>query len=337
MNRITYRSASDNFSTTIVENIFINKFMPSADGDYVKVYLYGLKNSQNPTSNPLSAQDLARLFRIDEAKVKQAYLYWSEKGIIEIQGVSDDLTIIFLDISEKFSQDYEVKTNPNVFPAQYKNDLRYRNLITKAEEMLGGQILPINFIKSVNTWIDQYSFNYECVCYLLEYCLTTMDLDNYNTINGKMNYINKVADNWYSNGVQSIQDAIYYTNEYVAHNKLLYTVLRELGLKRAPLRYERDLMEKWTKEFNFDSAMIMEGVKRTTVPNLNYLDKILTNWNIKNYRTVSDIQNETKQFKTKNRNISLNNEFPVNQEKIEAAKEIESNFFKTFKRKNALK
>ena len=32
--------------TTEVENIFINEYMPTAPGDYVKVYLYGLLYSQ---------------------------------------------------------------------------------------------------------------------------------------------------------------------------------------------------------------------------------------------------------------------------------------------------
>ena len=69
LNKITYRSVTDNFSKTAVENIFIKNFMPNADGDFVRVYLYGLMNSQHPNQPSLSNAELAKKLGIKESTV----------------------------------------------------------------------------------------------------------------------------------------------------------------------------------------------------------------------------------------------------------------------------
>ena len=40
-NRFEFNKEADDVGFTVVENAFINHFMPKARGDYVKVYLYG--------------------------------------------------------------------------------------------------------------------------------------------------------------------------------------------------------------------------------------------------------------------------------------------------------
>ena len=59
MNRFEFINNNDDIGVTIVENIFINHFMPMARGDYVKVYLYGLKCTQNPISEMPSNKKIA--------------------------------------------------------------------------------------------------------------------------------------------------------------------------------------------------------------------------------------------------------------------------------------
>ena len=80
MNRFIYRSGNDNAGFTVIENIFINEYIPEAKGDYVKVYLFGLKNSQNPELEPLSTGELARILDLTESDILKAFDYWNRRS-----------------------------------------------------------------------------------------------------------------------------------------------------------------------------------------------------------------------------------------------------------------
>lgn len=78
-------SLSSDFSpqTTTVSNIFIDRYMPQADGSYVKVYLYLLRclGSGNSTSIP----DIADLLETSERDIMRALCYWHKKQLINIE------------------------------------------------------------------------------------------------------------------------------------------------------------------------------------------------------------------------------------------------------------
>lgn len=65
---------------TIVANEFIDKYMPESNGDYVKVYLFLLRNRERGTDVPMIAEKL----RLTEGDVRRAIAYWEEKGIVSV-------------------------------------------------------------------------------------------------------------------------------------------------------------------------------------------------------------------------------------------------------------
>ncbi|MBQ1484766.1 MAG: primosomal replication protein N, partial [Eubacterium sp.] len=67
-------------SDVSIENIFINEYMPDADGDYVKVYL--LARLYAEIGRPLSTADMARELGISEKVVGDAWDYWEDIGAI---------------------------------------------------------------------------------------------------------------------------------------------------------------------------------------------------------------------------------------------------------------
>ena len=64
---------------TAVANEFIDKYMPSANGEYVKVYLYILRHEQDP----IEVTDIADALNHTEADVRRALAYWKKFGILE--------------------------------------------------------------------------------------------------------------------------------------------------------------------------------------------------------------------------------------------------------------
>lgn len=332
MNKLIYKSASDDLSITTVENIFINEFMPEANGDYIKVYLYGLKNSQNPQSVPLPDDKLAEHLHIKTSTILEAWEYWHEKGVVKIERIGKDLRILFNKLQDVVAHNATIRTNPDLFPNKYRNDSDFQQLIRTSEKLFQGKVLSPVYIDTFIEWIENYNFSYDLIIYLIQHCLEMMNEKEF-TFGGKLNYFKKVADDWYSKDIDNIQDAIFYVGSYKASKGLIYKILRGLGLRRAPLENDYEYVDKWTKVYNFSEEIILEAVKRTSIPRLNYLDGILTNWFNKGYTTIEQVQSEPKRVNRSNNNAKSNKQLSVKQDRIEAVKSFEDNIFESFRKK----
>ena len=68
---------------TAVSDIFIDEYVPSANGDFVKVYLYLLRLFTRKNSN-LSISSLADTFNQTENDVMRALRYWDRSGLVQL-------------------------------------------------------------------------------------------------------------------------------------------------------------------------------------------------------------------------------------------------------------
>ena len=94
---------------TTIANIFIDIFMPMANGLYVKVYLLGYRQACDPNSNPkFDNNSIAKNLNIPLSDVIDAWKFWQNKNIIRMhknEGLDDfDYSIEFLDL-KKFYMD----------------------------------------------------------------------------------------------------------------------------------------------------------------------------------------------------------------------------------------
>ena len=64
-----------NGGMTMVENTFIDRFMPAASGDFVKIYLYLLRCVQEGHTD-VTVSQIADALNYTEADVKRALGYW---------------------------------------------------------------------------------------------------------------------------------------------------------------------------------------------------------------------------------------------------------------------
>ena len=75
------------FDVTPVENLFIEEYMLRAPGDYVKVYIYGLRLCYHPVKEA-SVTSIARALGLEEKTVMDAFAYWERVGVLRRQGRS---------------------------------------------------------------------------------------------------------------------------------------------------------------------------------------------------------------------------------------------------------
>ena len=118
-----------NGGVTLIENTFIDRYMPAANGEFVKIYLYLLRCASSGISD-LSISGIADVFDHTEADVRRALNYWVKVKLIELNCDEDGSLI-----------------NNFLFPSLSRT---YRSFALAA---LGLVMILLFFIKSLPLWV----------------------------------------------------------------------------------------------------------------------------------------------------------------------------------------
>ncbi|MBQ8306425.1 MAG: DnaD domain protein [Blautia sp.] len=296
---------------TAVSNLFIDTYMPRANGEFVKVYLYLLRLSGMPDAL-LSLEKMADELLCTEKDILRAVRYWAGEGLLkaEYQGNKELSSVTFcepaetgLSIASKETAD-SAGVPSGAAPARLTpervRELRQNKDITlllyTAEQYLG-KTLTSTESQKILSYYDELHMSPELIEYLIEYCVS----HNHKS----MHYIEKVALSWHENGITTVKAAKEASSLY---NKDYYTILRSMGIRsRDPVEEEISLMDTWLKEYGFSMAIIQEACSRTILqtgqPSFPYADGILRDWKKQNVRTPEDIRvlDEEHQKKQKQR------------------------------------
>lgn len=81
-------------SYTNVENQFINKYMASADGDAVKVYIFGLYLCQN-IQGEYTLAEAARALNMPEERIIDLFRFWEDFDLLEILSDNSFFSYVF--------------------------------------------------------------------------------------------------------------------------------------------------------------------------------------------------------------------------------------------------
>lgn len=306
---ITLKAGSQQDYTT-VSNIFIDNYMPQANGEFVKIYLYLLRCMSDPAMD-LSISTLADKFDQTEKDVNRALRYLAGKGLISIEyGPDDELcAITFLPVSseiavvpdrtstlEKDTGNRVVIQNSisvtNELPGkpvytadklqEFGSNDEISQLLYIAQKYIGRPLSPTES-QTIFYLYDSLHFSAELIEYLIETCVSRG--------HKSMHYIEKVGLDWASAGVTNIDEAREYAGKY---SKNVYSVMKAFGLNgRNPAPTELKYINTWYQEYGFDLDLILEACNRTiqTIhkPNFEYADTILRKWKQQNVTRLEDI------------------------------------------------
>lgn len=289
---------------TILSNTFIDNYMPEANGEFVKVYIYLLRAlSSAPVS--FSLEQMADRLLCTERDILRALKYWAKQELLSLDfadnnklcGISlltpaspagtarEEISVT----SEQPSTQAPVK---EVFKTQALtpdrvNELKQNEdiiqLLYVAEQYLGKTLSPTE-IQKILFFYDALSMSADLIEYLIEYCVG----HNHKSIR----YIEKVALAWAEEGITSVEEAKQSGSRY---NKDYFSILRALGItNRNPVDTEITLMDTWLKTYGFSMEIIQEACNRTVLQtgqaSFQYTDKILEGWKKKEVRTLDDIR-----------------------------------------------
>ena len=300
----TFMFKNTNLNFTPVSNVFIEKYMPNARGEFVKVYLLMLKHSIAGEPG-ISAPILASSLNLLESDIMNALNYWSDLGVIKLTSVDpmNNFSIEFLDLSEdNFTPNKEV----NLLDALENKGIN--DMLKDIEKILGRTLSPKEMEMYLG-WQKEFSFPSELILLLVEYCASKGKSD--------YRYIEKVALTWHDMNITTMAQAQNYIKQTEDKWVKIREILSYLGIKNNDLmKPQEEMIDKWLTTYNFDLDVIKKACNicadRLNRADFKYIDGILTNWFNNNIKTLDDIAVKDKQFKknykknTYNKNNSSN-------------------------------
>ena len=308
---------------TILSNTFIDNYMPEANGEFVKVYIYLLRSLSNaPVS--FSLEQMADRLLCTERDILRALKYWAKQELLVLDFTdSDKLCGIALLSPDKHTENASsvsasVETvstveqpaiqaasapsaavEPSVPTGKASSDKKQEltperirelkqneeiiQILYIAEQYLGKTLSPTESQKLL-FFYDGLGLSADLIEYLLEYCVS----HNHKSIR----YIEKVAIAWAEEGITTVEQAKRSNSRY---NKEYFTILKARGItNRNPVETEITLMDTWLKTYCFSMEIIQEACNRTVLQtgqaSFQYTDKILEGWKKKEVKTLDDIR-----------------------------------------------
>ena len=269
---------------TLIENIFLNDFMPMANGTFVKVYLLGFKYACDLDKTlDVTNQRLAKHLQIPLEDVLSAWDFWEDKGIIvKIPTGEEDYEygVKFKNLKQLY-----IQNNHKVFKEKVENKSITTNDVIEANQnvMINNMFNNINdFIRRETTitekmeilkWIQDYNMNPDVIEFAFSYAVEDKNI-RYN----HLKYVGGVIINWYDRGLTNM-DAI--MADFQSRDTRYYEykeILTNIGI---------------STKVTPDMKLKIECCKKssgTSNPNINYIDKIMGDWHNKGIKSVEDIE-----------------------------------------------
>lgn len=275
---------SDNypiFDITPVANIFLDDYMLHAPGDFVKVYLYGLRLCYLRDEQTDSKQ-LASVLGLEENIVQNAMLYWERRGIV--RKISDHpLRYEYMNL---LVQTLSMQSAPDDLYAMGQFN-------QETEKMLGadGRILHADDYARMYRWMEDYSLSETALLRVIEYLCEQNKSKGRKvpTINAVEKFILKMVEK----KIVSDDSVSQYLHGLSSEIVMLKKLLTHLGIRKdEPSAAEEALFFKWL-DWGFDYEaleLLSDEMTKIQKPNFNYLDTIVTGYHEMGVRTAQQIQ-----------------------------------------------
>ena len=305
MSKINLYSDKDT-TTTSVSNVFIDEYMSGANGEFVKIYLYLLRQL-NSADAGFSLSEIADKFEHTEKDVKRALCYWERMQLLHLDYDTNE-NLVAIRLMDALSKTGSEKTSAQQTTAtetiqavsidvpkvpvkksysaddikEFTNQEAVTELVFIAEQYLG-RTLTATDLNTIFYFYDELNLSIELIEYLIEYCVSNRHTS--------IRYIEKVALAWAENGYQTVEQAKQANGQY---NQTYSAVMKALGISgRNLISSETAYIEKWKNTFGFSIELIQKACEKTiqTIhePSFEYTDRILNNWKESNITSLEDV------------------------------------------------
>lgn len=309
---------------TSVSNVFIDEYMPRANGEFIKIYLHLLRlvdSGNTASSQELSTEMIADKFNVLESDVIRALHYWADQGLLSLS-FNDKNEITGITLESALRNRYFVKGITNMdTQADINGDMLAKasgESVSLPVPESSGTVIPAKkkyTSKEISSFanddrINQLTFlaqtylgktlnssDINCLLYmvdglglnteLIEYIMESCISNNHRSLS----YMEKQAVNYVKKGITTVADA---KTEEKLKRSIFNSIYKIFGTEpKAPIKKEIDYVIKWSESFGFPDELILEACNRTMehthTGSFRYADTILTNWFQQNARSMEAI------------------------------------------------
>ena len=225
---------------TPVDNLFFSEFMPDADGEWVKVYLYGLMQCRYPSMGDVP---LSEALDLPEGAVLAAFVYWQSKGLVRILKEAP-LEVEYLTVEQ-----------PAVTTAV---PLKYQAFIRALNELIAPRRFNMNELGHIYDCIETFHLDERTVLELVSHCMEEKGKSV------RVQYIVTVAKSWADAGIVTYDQAREYFANAEVRKHGATMVLRRWNKRRSPTLDEMALYDSWIRDWGFDDEAILAVCPRLT-------------------------------------------------------------------------
>lgn len=294
------------YGTTSIENIFINEFMPMANGTFVKVYLMGYKYAtEDSTHVKMSNAKLAKHLNLSIEDVHNAWDFWEQKGIIKKQTseTSDEYGVEFLSLRQLYVEhNFELK---KAEPAKKKkgytsssNDLiealkvpGVKKMFHEIENIMRRPLVP-NESREVLDWIFNYKMDPDMIITAFDYSVHKRNVRS-------VKYVASIMRAWYDSGIITMDQLETHfksqTDRYM-HYKKIYKILG-YGSKSVSAG-DKEVINSWFDQLQLSmdylERVLTESSKKTSNVNMNYMNSIIKGLYEDNVRDLESFESYLK-------------------------------------------
>ena len=268
------------FSQTAISDIFFTEYMSQASGDYIKVYLY--LSFLSKYNKDIKINDLSKKLELPLKVIQDAIKYWEDLGLL----IRKNQGFIVANIQEiELNKIYKPKITMSSSDIKRIQESKSRATVidTINNEFFQGVMSP-SWYGDIDLWFKKYGFDEEVMLALFRYCFNKSALHR--------SYILTVAESWSKNNVKTFSDLDLYYQKQEKIKSIANSIKKKLRLSRNLSIYEEAYVEKWHITYGYNMDIIEIALKKTTSkynPSFEYIDKILTDWHEKGFKTVDKI------------------------------------------------
>ena len=211
---------------TSVENQFITKYLPQADGDAVRAYLYGLYLCQ--CKEEFDAESAAKLLKISYKRLVEIFGFWEECDLVHVLS-RKPLYVEYLPVNAAVGKPKSIR------PEKY---LEFNREFYKLLQKAGKEFRPFEMQKILE-FLEKEPMEQQAFLLVAEYCVKKdgEKLTSYHILNK--------AEQLCRERKYTYEQAEEYFSDFNAHERELSRIYALLGICRKPQESDYEFLEKW--------------------------------------------------------------------------------------------
>ncbi len=254
----SFSKDSDN-GYTLLDNKFITKYLPEADGFAVKVYLYGLLLCEHRETE-FSVRSMAEVLKATEADIKDAFAFWEDYDLVEILA-QEPFTVQYLPVRAASGRPKRIR---------YEKYADFNKELQRKLQRVGKFVSANDYVKYMR-FLEENAMQPQAFLLVAEYCITKQGE------NVSASYLFNKAKKLIRHGLTTYEQVEKELSNYNAHESDLQAVFAAMNAyMHTPDESEYELYKRWTEELGFTKEAILAAARRLKKGSTTALDLSLS-------------------------------------------------------------